>query len=261
MTDPVFVIDAEVLRQAEVGATVRLDGAEGRHAVTVRRLAVGERIRLVDGRGAFADTEAIGILDAACVELAVRGVGRAPEPEPRVVVVQALAKAERGELAVELLTESGVDEIVPWAARHCVAVWRGERGERSRRRWVDTAHAAAKQSRRTRFPVVADLASTADVARLLADATLGLVLHEQATAPIGSVGVPASGTVVLVVGPEGGIAPAERAAFGAVGAREVRLGPTVLRTSSAGIAAVSALFARHRRWLADAGGADVRMAP
>jgi 16S rRNA (uracil1498-N3)-methyltransferase len=149
---------------------------------------------------------------------------------------------------VELLTEVGVDVIVPWSAANCVTQWRGDRVERAHRRWADAAHAAAKQARRARFPEVAPLASTADVIGLVQHAALALVLHEGAERAIGDVAAPDAGDLVLVVGPEGGLAPAERTDLVAAGAAEVRLGPSVLRTSSAGIAAVAALLAPTPRW-------------
>ena len=165
-----------------------------------------------------------------------------------MVVVQALPKGDRGELAVEVLTEIGVARIVPWAAARSVAVWRGDRAAKSLARWRGTAREAAKQARRAWFPEVGELASTAEVVELLAGASLALVLHEEASEPLAAVDVPSVGTVVLVVGPEGGLAPDELAAFAEAGARTVRLGAEVLRTSTAGVAAVSALLARTERW-------------
>jgi 16S rRNA (uracil1498-N3)-methyltransferase len=179
---------------------------------------------------------------------AVRSVRTVPRPEPEVVVVQALPKGDRGELAVELLTEIGAARIVPWAAARSVAVWRGERAARSLARWRGTAREAAKQARRSWFPEVAELASTADVVALVGSAPLALVLHEEASEPLATVDLPTAGPIVLVVGPEGGLAPEELAAFADVGARSVRLGPEVLRTSTAGLAAVAALLARTPRW-------------
>ena len=170
------------------------------------------------------------------------------EPTPRVVVVQALPKGDRGELAVEVLTEVGVATVVPWAAARCVAVWKGERAHKSVERWRATAREAAKQARRAWFPEVADLAITADVVRLVAAADLAVVLHEGATGSLASLAVPEAGTVLVVVGPEGGLTDEEVAALAAAGAHAVRLGAEVLRTSTAGVAAVSALLSRSARW-------------
>jgi 16S rRNA (uracil1498-N3)-methyltransferase len=164
------------------------------------------------------------------------------------VVVQALPKGDRGELAVETMTEVGVDVIVPWAADRCVTRWRPERRDKALGRWRATAREAAKQARRARLPEVADLASTEDAAARIAAASLALVLHEEAEAPLSAVQAPVAGDIVLVVGPEGGITDAESERFAAAGGRPARLGPTVLRTSTAGVAAASVLLAATGRW-------------
>lgn len=259
MTAPVFVVPATALAAASVGGLVRLDGAEGRHAVSVRRLGVGEELDLVDGQGRRVTGAVAVVHDKQSLDITVASVRDEPDPLPRVVVVQALPKGDRGELAVELLTEIGVDVIVPWSAANCVTQWKGDRVERAHRRWADAAQAAAKQARRARFPLVEALASTADVLARLGQASAALVLHEEARVPIADVASPAVGDLILVVGPEGGLSPAERASFGEAGATEVRLGPSVLRTSSAGIAAVAALLAPTSRWALPGTAGDGRM--
>jgi len=235
------------LAGVEVGATVTVEGAEAHHAVAVRRLAVGEPVLLTDGLGVVAECRVVETGKRRLLA-EVRVLRTVPRPEPEVVVVQALPKGDRGELAVELLTEIGVARIVPWAADRSVAVWRGERAEKSLARWRATSREAAKQARRPWFPEVSELASTADVVALLGAATLALVLHEDASTPMAALDPPAAGSVVLVVGPEGGLAPDELAAFADAGAQAVRLGPEVLRTSTAGVAAVAALLSRTPRW-------------
>ena len=224
-----------------------LDGPEGRHAATVTRLAAGEPVVLVDGDGRRGTGTVAAVTGKDVVEVDVPEVVVEPRPEPWLVVVQALPKGDRGEIAVETMTEVGVDEVVPWAASRCVTRWREGRGDKALARWRTTAAAAAKQSRRARFPVVAELASTAAVAERLAGAA-GVLLHEEAAAPLAELVPPAAGEVVVVVGPEGGLSPEELAAFEAVGATAYRLGPTVLRTSTAGTAALSVLLARTPRW-------------
>ncbi|QKG26254.1 16S ribosomal RNA methyltransferase RsmE [Actinomadura verrucosospora] len=226
---------------------VVLDGAEGRHAATVRRLRPGERVDLTDGAGLLAEC-VVAAADKASLTLDVLARRTDPEPAPRLVVVQALPKGDRGELAVETMTEAGVDEIVPWAAARCVTQWRPERREKALGRWRNTAREAAKQARRSRLPEVADLASTGDVAARIAAASLALVLHEDAEEPLSAVRPPEGGEIVLVVGPEGGIADEELERFAAAGGRLTRLGPTVLRTSTAGVAAASVLMAATGRW-------------
>lgn len=248
MTPPVFVTSPAVLAIATAGTVVRLDGVEGRHAATVRRLGVGEPLTLVDGEGTRATGTVDAVVDRSELDVRIVELGHEPPPQPRFVVVQALPKGDRGELAVELLTEVGVDEIVPWSATNCVAQWRGDRLDRGRRRWLDAAQAAGKQARRARFPVIAEVATTAAVVQRLRGAALGLLLHEEAGTPLAAVAAPNAGEIVIIVGPEGGVTEAERRAFADAGVHEVRLGPTVLRTSTAGLAAVSALMAPSARW-------------
>lgn len=246
MTAPVFVVDS--LDGVAPGALVTLDGPEGRHAVSVRRLAPGEEIVLTDGagRGAAGTVHATEGRDRLTVQ--VRDCPAEPEPRPRITVVQALPKGDRGELAVETMTETGVDAVVPWAAARCITQWKGERGAKSLAKWRSTAREAGKQARRLRFPEVAEAATTKQVAALLAAADFAAVLHEEGAEPLAGAELPASGSIVLVVGPEGGVSPDELEAFAAAGARPYRLGRTVLRTSTAGTAATALLLGRTGRW-------------
>ena len=246
MSAPLFLVD-------DLPATglFTLDGPEGHHAAIVQRLRVGEELVLCDGRGATADAVVIAVgAGGGRGTLTVQVGSRRYEPAPdlRLVVVQGIPKGDRGELAVQAMTEAGVDAIVPWAASRSVAQWKGERGEKSRQRWIDTAREAAKQSRRAWVPQVAEAASTRNVAELIGAAATTLVLHEEATARLTTVDLPAAGEVVVVVGPEGGIAPEELALLATVDAHLVRLGTPVLRTSTAGVAALSVLSARLSRW-------------
>jgi 16S rRNA (uracil1498-N3)-methyltransferase len=224
-----------------------LDGPEGRHAATVRRLRPGERLELGDGRGGAAPAVVTAVrAGALAVEVATPVYERAPDP--RLVVVQALAKGDRGELAVQAMTEAGVDVVVPWSASRSVVQWRGERGERARERWVATAREASKQCGRAWLPEIGPVRDTAAVAERLRSAAAALVLDTAGAVPLSTVDLPAAGEIVVVVGPEGGIAPDELAAFTAAGAVPVRLGPTVLRTSTAGVAALAVLATRLARW-------------
>jgi 16S rRNA (uracil1498-N3)-methyltransferase len=236
LSNPVFLC-------ADLGADeVVLDGPEGRHAAAVRRVRAGEELDLVDGRGTRC-TGTVVSTTRDTVTVAVRSRAVEPAPAPRITVVQALAKGDRGELAVELATEVGVDVVIPWRAARCVARWDGERGDRHLERWRATAREAAKQARRAWFPEVLPPVSTAHVASLPGTV---LVLHEDAGTRLTE--VPVEGDVVLVVGPEGGIGADELAELTARGALAVRLGSTVLRTSTAGAAAAAVVSARSGRW-------------
>lgn len=244
MSAPLFLVDA-----LPVGATCTLDGPEGHHAATVQRLRAGETLILADGRGGRV-TGRVTAVGRGSVDVEVVGWERVAAPDPRLVVVQGIAKGDRGELAVQAMTEIGVDEIVPWAASRSVAQWRGDRGFKSRERWVSTAREAAKQARRAWLPEVGGDpdCSTKQVAARLSAAAAAFVLHEEATERLAAADLPPSGEIVLVVGPEGGISDAERDTFVQAGAVAVRLGREVLRTSTAGVAALSVLSARLDRW-------------
>lgn len=243
MSLPVFLSDA--VTGAAPGASVELDGEEGRHAATVMRIRSGERVVLTDGAGTSA-TGTVTEARKASLTVQVDSVQRVDRAAPHVTVVQAIPKGDRGELAVEMLTEIDVDRIVPWAAARSVAVWRGERAAKSLAKWRSAARAAAKQSRRAWLPEVTGPAGTDEVAALLGKADLAVVLHEDAQVPLAALSLDGVQTMVVVVGPEGGLTEEELRAFGA--AEAVRLGTSVLRTSTAGVAAVAALLSRTPRW-------------
>jgi 16S rRNA (uracil1498-N3)-methyltransferase len=245
MSLPVHLVPS--LDGVTAGSVVRVEGDEAHHAVAVRRMRIGEELELTDGAGGIAR----GIVQSTgkrLLEVRVASCASMPEPAPALTVVQALAKGDRGERAVEVLTEVGAARIVPWAAERSVAVWKGEREARSLARWRATAREAAKQARRAWHPEVTGLASTGDVAALVAGAALAVVLHEEAEDSVAGLEVPATGDVVVVVGPEGGLTEAEVATLVGAGGHAVRLGTEVLRTSTAGVAAAAALLSRTARW-------------
>ncbi|MEX0151486.1 16S rRNA (uracil(1498)-N(3))-methyltransferase [Microbacterium sp. LMI1-1-1.1] len=232
---------------ARPGDDIALTGAEAHHAAAVRRVRVDEAVTLGDGRGVWLE----GVVTAATpkqVDVRVTGRTEVPASAPRIVLVQALAKGDRDELAVQAATELGVDAIVPWQAARSVSRW-DAKAEKGLARWRTIVREAAKQAHRAWIPPVEGVARTADlVAR--AGTSQVLVLEPLASDRLSAVAAePSDGRdVVLVVGPEGGIAPEELAALADAGARLVRLGDTVLRTSTAGAAAISVLSAASGRW-------------
>lgn len=237
----VLALPRFLLDPVPTSGVVVLAGAEGHHAARVQRLRVGGRLVVTDGRGAAALAEIVAV-DRDVLQLHIDQSAIEPAPARLVTVVQALPKGDRGELAVELMTELGVTEIVPWSATRCVTVWRGERGAKALAKWRCAAVAAAKQSRRAWFPVVSELADTADVAQRIASAAAARVLHEAASTPFDVAELPDRGELLLIVGPEGGLTDAELAEFAAAGAAPVQLGRHVLRTSTAGAAALAGLL-------------------
>ncbi|MFI5782157.1 16S rRNA (uracil(1498)-N(3))-methyltransferase [Nocardia sp. NPDC051570] len=234
----------------EPGAVAVLDGPEGRHAATVRRIRVGEPITLSDGAGLLAACEVVAT-GKDRLELKVLNRTVAQPVSPSVTVVQALPKSDRSELAVELMTEAGADAIVPWQASRCVANWEGK-AHKGVDKWRAAARSAARQSRRAYIPEVTDLHRTAEVLELVrkvkADSGVVAALHESGAGRFVDLPVAESGRVVLIVGPEGGLDESELSGLAEAGAEIVLLGPTVLRTSTAAAVALGALGALTARW-------------
>jgi 16S rRNA (uracil1498-N3)-methyltransferase len=258
---PVFLAETGVDRVV-AGDRYVLDGAEGRHAGVVQRKARGERVDVVDGAGLRLRC-VVEESDAGRVTLLVQEVDFDPAPGVVVTLVQALAKGDRDEMAIEAATEIGVDAVVPWQAERSVVVWRGERAAKSRARWLGTVRTATKQARRARLPRV-DLpvdsrGLAARVGEAVAAGGRAIVLHEEATTALADVPLPAPGPaggetapeVLVVVGPEGGISERELEDLTAAGAVAARLGPHVLRTSTAGPVAIALLAQRLGRWGVD----------
>jgi 16S rRNA (uracil1498-N3)-methyltransferase len=235
----------------ETGELALVEGDEGFHAATVRRIRRGEEVVLGDGAG---DLARCVVEQAGRDGLQARVLDRwqVPPVQPPVTVVQALPKAERSELAIELATEAGADALVAWQAARCVARWDGARADKGLRRWRAVARAAAQQSRRAHIPSVDGVLSTAAlterIGEVLATGGMVLALHESAAGQLTNLGLAQAKSVMLVVGPEGGIAPDELAAMTAAGAMAVRLSPTVLRTSTAAAVALGALGVLTPRW-------------
>ncbi|SFW74278.1 16S rRNA (uracil(1498)-N(3))-methyltransferase [Amycolatopsis australiensis] len=228
-----------------------LDGEEARHAATVRRLRAGERLVLSDGAGAMARcvVETVRPGRDAVLTLTVEESWTEQPPALRVLVAQALAKGDRGELAVELATEAGADAVIPWRATRSIAKWEdGTRGGKALARWRATARAAAKQARRAHIPDVTEPVTTRELAGLIATMSQAIVLESDAPDRLTDLPLPDTGDILLVVGPEGGITDDELRTLQDAGAHAVRLGPTVLRTSTAAAVALGAIGALTTRW-------------
>ncbi|MCK0173539.1 16S rRNA (uracil(1498)-N(3))-methyltransferase [Mycolicibacterium sp. F2034L] len=248
MSTALFYVDAV----PEPGQSVVVEGDEGFHAATVRRTRTGEQLDLADGVGTVARCV---VTDVAKGTLTARVLERrtVAAAVPTVTVVQAIPKSDRGELAVELATEAGADAVVAWQAARCVARWESAaKSDKGLRRWGAVARSAARQSRRAYIPPVTGVLSTADLTQrveseVAAGATV-LALHESATGPLTGIPLSAANAVLLIVGPEGGISDEELATLTAAGAQAVRLGPTVLRTSTAAAVALGALGVLTSRW-------------
>ena len=236
MSDGFFVADLPV--DVRVGDQVFVVGAEAHHAGVVRRLSRAERVTVTDGLG----TGVVGRAERVSkteVVVSVESVERLAPPEPYIIVAQAVPKTDRAGLAVDLMTEAGVDEIVPWDAARSQVRWAPEKADKALGKWVAAAREASKQARRLRFPVIGDYTGARGVARLAAEADQVIVMHERAGVGIEQCAVVPSGRVLIVIGPEGGLTDQEVETFAEAGGTAYLMGPTVLRTSTAGAVAVT----------------------
>ncbi len=240
---PLFLLEDLADPLPDLGAPVRLDGEEGRHAALVRRIRPGEKILIADGRGR-AVLGRVEEVSKTALTMTVDEQLISKRPRRHYVAVQALPKGDRGELAVEMMTEVGVAEIIPWQASRSVVRWSGERAEKALHRWRSTARQATKQSRRLLVPAVREPVDTAELVQAVGDVDCALILHEEATEPLARVGLPEEGTVMIVIGPEGGIAPAEIDELVGAGGRQVSISDGVLRSSTAGVVALATVMSR-----------------
>lgn len=230
---------------AGAGDLVSLTGAEAKHAAVVRRLRVGEAVSVGDGAGVWLSGVAEEVTPGR-VDVRISERVEHPTPTPRIVLVQALAKGDRDELAVQAACELGVDEIVPWQASRSVSRWEGPKAVKGRERWATIVREAAKQAHRAWLPEVVAPVSTKQLAER-ATAQRVLLLDPTASTRLSEI-EPDGRDLVLVVGPEGGISGEELDRLEEAGAERVLLGETVLRTSTAGPAAIAVLSVALGRW-------------
>ncbi|MEO7005409.1 MAG: 16S rRNA (uracil(1498)-N(3))-methyltransferase [Terrimesophilobacter sp.] len=239
----------EQLTDVASGSVVSILGEEARHAVAVSRIRVGETLSIGNGRGLVV---AGAVVEAAAARLSIEvaGIVRTPARAPKVTLVQALAKGGRDEMAVQAATELGVDGVIPWASQRSIVRWDGPKALRGRQRWATIVREATKQSLRAWIPSVSGQHTTSELARCAGSVRM-LVLEPTASDSLTGIDLTAQDDerdLMLVVGPEGGVSPAELDILVGAGAHAVRLGETVLRTSTAGPAAIAVLNGALGRW-------------
>lgn len=245
MVEPMFsmALSAEV----QAGSIIQLAGPEAKHAVAVRRMRAGESIQLSNGTG-FRVRGEIQSIQSNVLQIKVLEAAQEIEPEIRLSLIQALAKGDRDELAIQAATELGVSSIVPWEADRSISRWIGLKEEKAVARWQTIVSEAAKQSLRSFTPQVQSPVSTKELVGLIASFDLVLVLDPTADLGLGSLEFANPQTLGIVVGPEGGISEDELDLLESAGAKRVRLGESILRTSTAGVAAISAVLAKSNLW-------------
>ncbi|MFF2347483.1 16S rRNA (uracil(1498)-N(3))-methyltransferase [Pseudarthrobacter sp. NPDC058119] len=256
MSNPVFFTPAGSLAGMAPGRHFVLDGSEARHAVTVKRLSPGEPVDIVDGAGTRMTGKVVSAAPSG-LEVECGGVATDERPDVRLVLAQALAKGDRDELAIETATELGIDAVIPWQSERSIVRWKGDRATRAHAKWESAVAAAAKQARRAWIPEVRGAVETAGLSAAVEAADLAVILHEDAVRPLRTVleewqGSAQSGIreVLLIVGPEGGISPREVTKLCDKGAVTALLGHHVLRSSTAGPAAVVLASDVLGRWAA-----------
>ena len=245
MVEPLFI--SPIPSDTQPGSKVKIAGAEAKHAMSVRRLQIGEAISVTDGQGQKARGK-VSQLSKDFLELSVESLEIIERPSPQLVLVQALAKGDRDEMAVQACTELGIQTVIPWQSERSVSIWKPEKQDKHRLRWQTIATEAAKQSLRPFIPEVEEVLATRELAQRLQEFDLTLVLDPTSTKPITSVSITGHQSIAVVVGPEGGISPEELELFSTVGSERVGLGSGILRTSTAGVAVVSYLQATLGNW-------------
>ena len=240
MVEPLFYKEA---LQATVGSVVTLTGPEAKHAVSVRRMQLGEAVQLTNGLG-LRVKGTVSATSSSSLELKVSEVISESKPDLEITLVQALAKGDRDELAIQAATELGVFSVIPWQAARSISRWDSVKEVKARARWQQIVNEAGKQSLRAFWPEVRPSASTADLVKALGEIDLVLVLDVTGSQALSSVEFPKQGSIAIVVGTEGGIAADELEVLAGAGAVLVSLGANVLRTSTAGPAVIAALTLR-----------------
>lgn len=239
MSAQVYLVEAGALPEGIT--TVELTGDEAHHAVKVKRTEVGEVIEICDGQGVRVRGK-VAEVKKHSLRLSVESRTAEPESKLKLTVAQALAKGDRADLALEILTEVGVDFILPWRSEYAIAKWDDE--EKGKAKWQNTVAQASKQSRRSWIPVVQNSVSTEELAKVATTYDVAVVLHESAVRSFADLWLPERGSILLIVGPEGGVSPKELEQLSEI--QQVRMGKTVMRTSTAGAIAAGAILSKTR---------------
>jgi 16S rRNA (uracil1498-N3)-methyltransferase len=223
-----------------VGSEYEFKNDDANHAIRVLRTQVDDQFMLSDGNGAWSKVGATEIKKKS-MTVQVLESGFQEPLATKITVVQALPKGDRSKEAIELLTEAGVDRIVPWLATRSI----GKTSEK----FQITAREASKQSRRFRIPEVTGVAQTDQICQAIRLSDLAIVFHESAQTKLSD--QITSGSVenlLIIIGPEGGITDQELAVFTEAGAKTALMGRPILRSAHAGLAAVSAVSALLKVW-------------
>ena len=221
------------------GAVIDLPDSAARHAVTVLRLQKGDVLTLFNGEGGEyrASLVAVHKHEARVRVAEFRDVER--ESPLAITLALGISAGERMDYALQKATELGVSAIAPLATERSVVKLAGERADKRLHHWQNVVIAACEQCGRNRVPVVASVQTLFSYLAGVGGGAGLLMLSPDAATPLKK--VPASAAVVLLVGAEGGFSQAEDEAARSSGFEAVSLGPRILRTETAPVAALAAL--------------------
>jgi len=229
------------------GARIVLPESAGAHLVRVLRLREGEACVLFNGDGRDVDARLLAA-NKRGVEAEIVGARAVDNESPlRLVLLQGIARGEKMDLILQKATELGVHAIVPVFADRTEVRLDGERLQKRMDHWRSVVISACEQSGRARIPELTPARGLAEAAAALDADALKLTLDPVGEHRFETLAKPA-GAVVIGIGPEGGWSDKDRAILHAHGFSGLRLGPRVLRTETAGLAAIAALQARFGDW-------------
>ena len=224
----------------QIGQIYEFDNEDATHAVRVLRMKAGDTFMLSDGNGSWSQVKAFAVKKKS-LEVEVVASGFQENLPTTITVVQALPKSDRAKEAIELLTEAGVDRIVPWQSSRSIG--------KASDKFSVTAREASKQSRRLRIPEVTDNATTEQICEAIKLSDLAVVFHESSTTKLSdAISSHNVAHLLIIIGPEGGITPTELDLFTEAGAKVALMGRPILRSAHAGIAAVAAISALLKVW-------------
>ncbi|MGA0112968.1 MAG: 16S rRNA (uracil(1498)-N(3))-methyltransferase [Candidatus Nanopelagicaceae bacterium] len=236
---PLFIVD-----NLPNSGSLEIDGDEAKHAISSLRIKNGELISVTDGKGGRADAQVISVTGKTFV-VELNNYQQEPSSQIKLTVVQALTKGDRARETIELLTEAGVDQIIPWSAQRCVGQWKDDALEK----WRVWSKEATKQSRRSWIPEISEIQTTIDIVKRVKDSELSLIFHETGEKKLSQVlSEKSPSSLLLIIGPEGGISETELEAFKLAGAIEVSMGKPVFRSAHAGAAALAAVQTGLKVW-------------
>lgn len=248
MTGLIFLHRFFIAPENISGSIVHFNTEESRHIDKVLRFKVGDDVQVFDGLGHEYEVRLINKENGLLSGEIVREVECNPEAPIFLSLVQGMAKSDKMDTIIQKAVEVGVGDIYPLASQHAVVKLDGERAAKKVERWQNIAREACKQCRRSRVPAVHAPASFSEILQLVQGVPAILLYENEKHCGLKTVlqenrvRLLSAAQLFLIIGPEGGFAPAEVAAAQAAGVMTAGLGPRILRTETAGLVAASIIL-------------------